>query len=147
VPKLSVWFVRTALCYLAIGFSVGAVLLANRGMPLGAPVARLLPLHIEFLLIGWMVQLALGVAFWILPRFRSGPERGRERLAWLSYGLLNLGVMAAAVAPLIELPPVVPLLGHAAQGLAAGAFALHAWPRVKVFGSEGQGAVRVRRSE
>jgi cbb3-type cytochrome oxidase subunit 1 len=134
MPKLSVWFVRTALGYLAIGFLVGAILLANRGLPLGAPVTRLLPLHIEFLLIGWMVQLALGVAFWILPRFRTGPERGGEGFAWLSYGLLNLGVMAAAVAPMIGLPPAVSLLGHAAQGLAAGAFALHAWPRVKVFG-------------
>jgi len=133
---LSVWFVRTALGYLGIGVLVGAVLLANRGLPLWAAVTRLLPLHIEFLLIGWMVQLALGVAFWILPRFRTGPERGREGLAWLSYGLLNLGVMAAAIAPVTGLPPAVSLLGHTAQALAAGAFALHAWPRVKVFGDK-----------
>jgi hypothetical protein len=49
---LSVWFVRTALGYLGIGFLVGAVLLANRGLQLGTAVTRLLPLHIEFLLIG-----------------------------------------------------------------------------------------------
>lgn len=35
---------------------------------------------------------------------------------------------------MIGLPPAVSLLGQTAQGLAAGAFALHAWPRVKVFG-------------
>jgi hypothetical protein len=84
-----------------------------------------------------MVQLALGVAFWILPRFRTGPERGRERLAWLSYGLLNLGVIAAAFAPMLGLTPVVRVLGHATQGLAAAAFAMHAWPRVKAFGRSG----------
>jgi hypothetical protein len=136
MPTLSVWFVRTALAYLAVGFLAGAILLINRGVPLGAPVARLLSLHIEFLLIGWMVQLALGVAFWILPRFRTGPERGREGPAWFSYAVLNLGVVTAGIGPLMGFTSMAPLLGHTAQGIAAGAFALHAWPRVKVFGAE-----------
>ena len=135
MPKLSVWFVRTALVYLAVGFALGAALLAAPGLPPGIPSARLLPAHIECLLTGWMVQLALGVAFWILPRFRVGPERGREEIAWLSYGLLNIGVLMAAAGAIIELPAVVPSIGHAVQGMAAGAFALHAWPRVKVFGA------------
>jgi hypothetical protein len=86
--------------------------------------------------MGWTVQLALGVAFWILPRFRTGRERGREVFAWVAYGLLNLGVLAAAIGPAIGLPPAVPLLGHSAEALAAASFALHAWPRVKVFGSD-----------
>ena len=135
MPRLSVWFVRTALVYLAIGFALGAIMLAAPGLRLGVPTARLLPAHIEFLLTGWMIQLALGVAFWILPRFRVGPERGREEIAWVSYALLNIGVVTAAAGAVIGLPPVVPSIGHAAQGLAAGAFALHAWPRVKVFGA------------
>lgn len=136
MPRLSVWFVRTALGYFAIGFTLGALMLIDRGVPLGISRTRLLPSHIEFLLIGWMVQLAFGVAFWILPRFRTGPERGREGTAWLSYVLLNTGVITAAGGLTIGLPPVVPLLGHMAQGAAAGAFALHAWPRVKMFGAQ-----------
>lgn len=135
MPRLSVWFVRSALCYLALGVFAGAVLLAHRGVFLGAWVGRLLPVHREFLLMGWTVQLALGVAFWILPRFRTGAERGREGLAWLSYGLLNLGVMTAAIGQAIGLPPAVPLLGHTAEALAAAVFSLHAWPRVKGFGT------------
>jgi hypothetical protein len=82
-----------------------------------------------------MVQLALGVAFWILPRFRVGPERGREEIAWVSYVLLNIGVVTAAAGAVIGLPALVPSIGHVVQGLAAGAFALHAWPRIKVFGA------------
>ena len=136
MPRLSVWFVRSALCYLTIGVLAGSVLLVNRGVFLGPWTRRLLPVHIEFLLMGWTVQLALGVAFWILPRFRTGPERGRERFAWLSYGLLNIGVLAAAVGQAIGLPPAVPLFGHTAQALAVVAFSLHAWPRVKVFGTD-----------
>jgi cbb3-type cytochrome oxidase subunit 1 len=134
MPRLSVWFIRSALCYLAIGLLAGAVLLANRDVSLGPWVAHLRPVHIEFLLMGWTVQLALGVAFWILPRYRTGAERGREELAWISYGLLNTGVITAAAGPAVGLPPAVPLLGHAAEALAAAAFSLHAWPRVKMFG-------------
>ena len=135
MPRLSVWFVRTALVYLAVGFALGAVLLAAPGLQLGIPAARLLPAHTEFLLSGWMVQLALGVAFWILPRLRVGPERGREEIAWVSYVLLNIGVVLAAAGAIIGLPALVPSIGHAAQALSAGAFAVHAWPRVKVFGA------------
>lgn len=134
MPRLTVWFVRTALGYLGVGFLLGAVLLANRGVPLQLPVTQLLSLHIEFLLIGWMVQLALGVAFWILPRFRIGRERGRESLAWLSYGMLNLGVSAVVLGSMTGLSPDLRLLGRAMEGMAAAVFALHAWPRVKSFG-------------
>lgn len=136
MPKLSVWFIRSALCYLAIGALAGAVLLVNRGVFLGGWVGHLLPVHIEFLLMGWTVQLALGVAFWILPRFRTGAERGREGFAWLSFGLLNTGVLAAAVGQAIGPASTVPLLGHAAEALAAAAFSLHAWPRMKAFGTD-----------
>ena len=136
MPRLSVWFVRTALGYLAIGFTLGALMLTDRSLSLGLSRAQLLPSHIEFLLVGWMVQLTFGVAFWILPRFRRGPERGQEKLVWVAYALLNLGVIMAAVGPTLGLPAAVPSIGHLAQGVAAGAFALHAWPRVKMFGAE-----------
>ena len=143
MPRLTVWFVRTALCYLAAGFLLGAILLVHRGVPLVSWLSMLLPLHIQFLLIGWMVQLTLGVAFWILPRFRSGPARGREGVAWLAYGLLNGGVVASALGDAAGLPSLVPLLGHTAVGLAGVAFGLHAWPRVKVYGTANQGSQHV----
>lgn len=136
MPRLSMWFVRTALGYLAVGFTLGALMLTDRSLALGLSRAQLLPSHIEFLLIGWMVQLAFGVAFWILPRFRTGPERGREHVVWLAYVLLNLGIITAAAGLTIDVPVAVPFIGHLAQAVAAGAFALHAWPRVKMFGAE-----------
>jgi len=135
MPRLSVWLVRSALCYLGIGALAGAVLLVNRGVFLGERVGSLRPIHVEFLLVGWTLQLALGVAFWILPRFRAGSERGREGFVWLSYVLLNTGVLAVALGQAFELPAAVPLLGHTAEALAAAAFSLHAWPRMKAFGT------------
>jgi hypothetical protein len=133
MPRLSVWMVRTALVYLALGFALGALLLMHRGWPLHPVVPSLLPVHAEFLLFGWIVQLALGVAFWILPRFRSGPERGNETPAKVAYVALNLGVLMVGCAGLVGAPSAA-LLGRAAEMLAAAAFGYHAWPRLKPFG-------------
>jgi len=132
VPRLTVWMIRAALVHLGAGFAIGALLLAHRGTPIHHAVPLLRPAHAELLLLGWTVQLAMGVAFWILPRFRAGPERGDERPALLAFLLLNLGVIAAAVG---GVPGLGPLLagGRLAEGLAAAAFAAHAWPRVKPF--------------
>jgi cbb3-type cytochrome oxidase subunit 1 len=135
MPRLSVLMVRASLVYCTLGVATGAFMLADRGLDLGAWDDRLRPVHIEFLLLGWMVQLALGVAFWILPRFRSGRERGGERLAWTAFALLNAGVLTTAISAALGAPNPSALLGRVAETLAAAAFALHAWPRVKPFGA------------
>ncbi len=129
MPRLSVWFVRAALLYLALGLTLGMLLLWNKGIPLDPQVWRLLPAHIEFLLLGWTVQLALGVAFWILPRWQT--QRGDVRPAWLAFGLLNAGIWCVVLAGWLSLPGWVTTLGRVGEAAAAGAFALHAWPRVK----------------
>ena len=72
MPRLSVWLVRTSLAFLAAGVSLGAAALAGKGLAAGPWVSRLVPIHAEFLLVGWTVQLVLGVAYWILPRLRHG---------------------------------------------------------------------------
>lgn len=131
MPRLSCWFIRTALLYLVAGFTVGAVLLFHKGVPLSPWMWRLLPAHIEFLLLGWTLQLALGVAFWILPRYLHGPGRGNETAAWLAFGLLNVGVLMVGLGWTLGLPSYLPLLGRIAEALAAIAFAVHAWSRVK----------------
>jgi hypothetical protein len=121
------------LLHLGLGFTLGALLLFHKGVPLAPALWRLLPLHIEMVLVGWTVQLAMGVAFWILPRW--GTARRNEALAWLACVLLNLGVAAAGLGQWLGGPPAIPLLGRALELLAALAFAVHAWPRVKALGA------------
>jgi hypothetical protein len=129
MPRLSAWFVRAALIYLALGFTLGMLLLANKGIPLSPYVWQLLPAHIEFLFIGWTVQLALGVAFWILPRWQT--QRGNVRPAWVAFLLLNMGIWCVVLTPWLNLPAWVLSFGRISEAAAAGAFAVHAWPRVK----------------
>ena len=134
MPFLSVLLVRTALCWLAAGAAMGALLLASKAAPLPAGVFRLFHMHSEAVLIGWMVQLAMGVAWWILPKFPRLPERGPAAPVWAAWLLLNVGVVLAGVGRSVGASDGVVLAGRVAELLAAAAFAAAALPRVKAFG-------------
>ena len=134
MPFLSVLLVRTALCWLAAGAAMGALLLASKAAPLPAGVFRLFHMHSEAVLIGWMVQLAMGVAWWILPKYPRLPERGPTAPVWAAWLLLNVGVVLAGAGRSAGAPDGVVVAGRVAELLAAAAFAVAAWPRVKAFG-------------
>ena len=134
MPRLSVWFIRAALLYLAIGATFGGLILYHKGIPLHPLLWRLLPAHIEFLLFGWVVQLIMGVGFWIFPRFWR--SRGNEKPAWAAFGLLNVGILLAGVGPTLGGPVWFIFAGRLAETAAAAAFVLHAWPRIKPPGAQ-----------
>lgn len=134
MPRLSVWVIRTALLYLGAGFTLGALMLSNKGLAYEPMLWRLLPLHIECLIFGWMVQLALGVAFWIMPRFTGESKRGDERFAWAGYALLNAGILAVCLGQWLGAQGGMLFLGRLAEFAAALLFAASLWPRVKGFG-------------
>ena len=130
MPRLSVWFIRSALLYLSVGVSLGGLMLWNKGVPVHPAIWRLRPAHIEFLLLGWSVQLLFGVAYWILPRFRA--KRRKSKLVWFAFWLLNAGIWLVVVSSLIE-PTALRPAGRLMETGAVVAFAIHAWPRVKAF--------------
>ncbi|MBI1278569.1 MAG: hypothetical protein GC179_10630 [Anaerolineaceae bacterium] len=134
MPRLSVWMVRTALLHLGVGVTIGALMLWNKGSLFDLRIWLLVSTHLELLIVGWLIQFALGVAFWILPRFTQEPRYGNVRRGWLGYILLNTGiilvVMSLLIAAFIQLQP----LGHFLEVIAASVLASVLWPRVKAFG-------------
>jgi hypothetical protein len=50
------------LIYLLLGLTLRSLLLANKGASWAPWIWNLLPAHLEFSLLGWMAQLAMGVA-------------------------------------------------------------------------------------
>ena len=125
MPRVSVWFVRASLCHLVAGFGIGALLLASKGVTLAAGVWELRGVHIELLLVGWMIQLVMGVAVWIFPRMglRRAPQRSAVT-AWLAFALLNGGVL------LVSLGGPLFAVGRLMEVTAAASFAAHLWGRV-----------------
>jgi hypothetical protein len=107
-------------------------MLAAPGLSFPDDVLRLRPLHLELLLIGWMVQLAFGVASWILPR-QPGAGRGNEPMGWAAIVLLNLGVLVTGIGSVLNTTAPVLMVGRSAELLAAIGFAAYAWPRVRLY--------------
>ncbi|OGW59868.1 MAG: hypothetical protein A2V83_04335 [Nitrospirae bacterium RBG_16_64_22] len=131
MPRLSVLLIRTALVYFAVGFTLGCLMLVEKAVRIDPVLWRFFDAHVEFLLVGWTVQLAMGVAFWMLPRFEGGTSRGNEPAAWTAFFLVNAGVLLAGLGSFLGLPQAVSLVGRLCEAGAALAFAVHAWPRIR----------------
>ncbi|CUU11342.1 MAG: hypothetical protein N2045_00845 [Fimbriimonadales bacterium] len=91
MPRLSCWLVRCALLHLVVGFSLGAWMLSAKALAFHAIVGAWRAIHAEILLIGWLIQLAMGVSYWILPRDEQNQRQHAWRV-WGALGTLNLGV-------------------------------------------------------
>jgi cbb3-type cytochrome oxidase subunit 1 len=136
MPRLTVWTIRASLIYLLLGFTFGGLLLFTKGLPWLPGLWILLPAHIEFVLFGWTVQMIMGMAFWILPRFPRPPIRGNETLAWAAFLLINTGIGLVALASLGFAGSGLTLTGRLAEIAGGVTFAAHAWPRIKGFGDQ-----------
>ena len=129
MPPLSRWYVRTAFIYLLGGITIGSLLLANKGVPFYPAIWHWLPLHIEYLLIGWTLQLSLGVAFWIMPRFWKSPRRGNVMGAYLAFGLLNSGLVCVTVGVLFSQSWML-VIGRVLEVGTAVSFTHAIWSRI-----------------
>ena len=135
MPRFSTWSIRLALAYLFVGFTLGALMLAHKGIYLLPGVMELLAVHQELLLIGWVIHLVMGVAYWMFPRFtpeKTGLRpRGFVRAAWMALGMLNLGLVLFVLGETLFDAGWLVLVGRGMETLAVAAFLVNLWPRVK----------------
>lgn len=124
MPAPSAWMVRLSFLYLAAGFVVGAIMLS--GLTLDASLRFV---HTDWMLVGFMLQLAFGVASWILPR---SPTRKSGVPVWIVLSLTNLGVLTATLGALLGRGTLLGM-GRIVALLGAAVFAFYIWPRVRSF--------------
>lgn len=91
MPRLSVWLIRSALLYLIASALLGGWLLAAKDGSV-TPGLATIPDHAAMALLGWVMQLTLGVAYWMLPKFSAGPARGPAWPAWTGFVAINAGI-------------------------------------------------------
>jgi hypothetical protein len=133
VPRVSVWLIRTACVHLLSGAILGALYLVFKATTWPLFVVSHRPVHIEQMLMGWLVQLVIGVAYWILPRGQGQDPSASGGVMWWVYGLLNGGLLLAALGGDPALPASLVLAGRIAETMAVALFGLHAWNRQRPY--------------
>ena len=150
MPTTTRIVVKASILYLILGAALGALLLINGWLPLGPAITYVKPAHVQFLVVGWLTQLILGVAWWLFPpmafrlRGQGYPhgqaQRGSEPLFWVTFALLNAGVLLYALAEPLYTRTGAGLFGGlvALAGLclfaAALTFVVNLWGRVRKLG-------------
>lgn len=119
-----------ALGHLVLAAAVGAILLTHNAVWIDAGLRRWVPAHVESMLIGWLLQFVLAIAYWILPRYGAAHRPGRRRAAVAGAVTLNGGVLLVWVAAAAGSAAV--LVGaRGAQAAGAALLMWHFWPRVR----------------
>jgi len=137
VPTLSRWFIKTGMIYLVVGLLMGAVMLAQPVMGWSPRLQVLRPVYLHFLFVGWVTQIIMGVGYWMFPKQSREKPRGSERLGWLVYGALNMGLIFRAVGePMVVLEPEADLgwmlvIAALLMLLAGWGFIFNTWGRIK----------------
>lgn len=126
MPRVSYWMIRLALVHLFLGFTVGAWLLLYKAQWL-AGIPGLRALHVELVLLGFMVQLAVSVAWWILPRVHG--ERPADQGAWIAGVLFTLGVWFVGLGAVGSIPKLQ-WAGRILELMGLMGWARLLWPRI-----------------
>ena len=135
MPVVTRWMLRSAFVCMLAGITLGALMLLQKAYPINPAIWALLPLHIELLTIGWIVQFTMGTAYWILPRYLGKSKRGKKYLAYLMVFMLNGGLGIVLVGRLLSdtCPINITALGRLLELASVLLFiALH-WKRVVTY--------------
>lgn len=140
MPPLVRLFVRASFLYFLGAFLLGAFMALDSWLGLARWLRAVYLSQLHLLVVGWITQLAIGVAYWMFPRFRKeeNPEpRGSDGLTRAVFVLLNAGLLLRfAFEPFYLMGPSTWLAATVAlagvlQALAALGFAVLIWGRVR----------------
>jgi len=95
MPRLARIFVKASFVYLVLALLLGALTIFQ-----GSPIAQWLRStylsQVHLLVVGWISQLIIGIAYWMFPRFleeQHREPRGADWPVWAVIGCLNAGLL------------------------------------------------------
>ena len=140
MPPLARNYIKAAFVYFVVAFVLGALMMLDRWLNFSRWLKLVYLGQLHLLMVGWLTQLAIGVAYWMFPRLRrkQGPHpRGSDALAWFVLIALNAGLLLRfllepfyLMGPQPWLAALISLSGTL-QAAAAIAFGLLIWARIR----------------
>jgi hypothetical protein len=97
MPKLTRWAIRLAMGYLFFGILGWLIYTYDQVATLSGNWSALRPVSIHLITVGWLTQLIFAVIYWMFPIINRDNPYGETWIAWLGFGLLNLGLLFRAV--------------------------------------------------
>jgi hypothetical protein len=140
MPPIARSFVKAAFIYFLAAFLLGALMMLDRWLSFSRWLKVVYLSQLHLLVVGWITQLAIGVAYWIFPRFlkeQDSRPRGSDGLAWAVLICLNAGLLVRFVfEPLYLMQPqswlaALMALSGVLQALAALGFGWLVWGRIR----------------
>jgi hypothetical protein len=138
MPSLTRWYIKSAFVYLGFSFLVGLLLTVDRFVLLPRFIQFMSPAYFHLFMVGWVTQMIFGVIYWMFPIISRDSPRGNSRLGWVSFVLLNAGLLLRVIfEPFVALIPQRSVWGWSLvvsavfQWFAAFIFVVLSWPRVK----------------
>ena len=140
MPHLARNMVKAAFVYFILAFLLGALMMLDRWLTFSRWLRVLYLSQLHLLVVGWITQLALGVAYWMFPRLRKEQDprpRGSEALGWFVLISLNAGLLLRFILePFYLMGPrpwlaVLLALSGVLQAAAAVAFGFLIWARIR----------------
>jgi hypothetical protein len=133
-------YIKTSFVYLIAGLILLALIALDGWLHIGRWFRVVSVSQVHLLVVGWITQLAIGVAYWMFPRFLKDDNprpRGSDTLAWAVYICLNAGLVLRLAAEPFHLltgqswlAALVALSG-VLQAAAAVGFGLLIWARIR----------------
>lgn len=108
MPAVSRFMIKTAFIWMLFALVLGVIIylpVENRYS------VFLLPVFYHSITLGWITQLIFGIAYWFLPKYSKEKPRGSEKIAWATYGTVNLGMLLRVIGE-----PLVAINGGTALG-------------------------------
>jgi len=97
MPTLTRWFIKSSLVYFIAALVIAVILALQAPLNLPPAIGSLMPVYLHLFMVGWIAQFIFGVIYWMFPKFSKQHPRGSERLAWATYGLINVGLILRAM--------------------------------------------------
>ena len=137
MPALTRWFIKMAMLSLVLALVTRGAMALFQWQEMPLPAAALAPVFFHLFVWGWVTQLIFGVVYWMFPKHTQAQPHGHEGLWTATFWCFNLGLLFRVIGePLHLLRPEalwawLTLASAVLQWLAAMAFVLNTWSRVK----------------
>jgi len=134
MPKVTRWFIKSGIFYFVTGVLL-ALVAEIPGVHAG-PI--MLPVYWHMLVMGWITQMIMGVSIWMFPRKYRDKKKRESVLCWLSFWLLNSGLVLRFLSepflPIVQYNSAVVatvLLSAFIQVLSIIFYVAEIWPRLQ----------------